>query len=199
MALFTIPTETVEKEPQNFDAFPEGIWEGTIEVCRVREIFDGDGGDFFLKDKEGSNFAEKCEVGSLQIGSNTAVLEGQPDIGEMKFFLENLILSFDELNWDAFHNVEGDKRWQLGSTQLRLTKLAHALGLTEEEDGGVGPVENFDELLRTTNNVDPDTGIPAASGLNGLKVRFKVYHRKFTRRDGTPGKQAMVAQFYPVE
>ena len=199
MAKFTIPTDVVEKEPTNFEHFPEGVWEGTIEVYRQREIFQEEGGDFHLKDRNKAFFAEKCEAASLQIGGITGCLEGQPEVGDSKYFMSDIIMSFDDTNWDEYENEEGADNWKLGQTQLRLTKLAHALGLTDDGPDGVGPIDDFDNMLRLTADVDPDTGIPQASGLNGLPVRFKVYHRKFKKKDGTPDRQALIGQFYPVE
>jgi len=192
MAKFIIPQDVVEAEGGNRDdVFPKGLWQGTIEVVRIREIHQGEGGDFFLQQK-GEYFADSCEVASIQIGENTALEEDQPDIGQMKYFEDNIILSYDGLNWDEYENVEDDPRWRLSQTQLRLTKLAAALGLTDESEDGVGPVDHFDELFRSTSD-EP------AEGLNGMGIRFKVFHRTFKKRDGSQGKEAQTAQYYPVE
>lgn len=192
MPKFTVPTEVLDTEVgSRDDTFPEGTWEGVIEIVRVREVHadDGEGPLFFLQDKQGNYFAQKCELASIQYGTNTAVLEGQPNIGAMKYFDDNFILSFDDVNWDEYQREDGDPRWQLGLTQTRLTRLAKALGLTEVEGDGEGPVDHFDELVR-----DTDEG----RGLNGMGVRYKVFHRKFKKRDGTDGKQAQIGQYYPA-
>ena len=198
MAQFFIPKEAAEAESggQRDDVFPEGTWEGTIEIFRSRDIYQGDGGDFFLQDKSKNYYADSTTVGSLQIGEITAVLEGQPDIGGMKYFEDNIFLGFDvngqDIKWDGYENEEDSDLWRLSQTQLRMTKLANALGLVDTEDDGVGPVDNFHELLLNTGDEIEDPG------LEGMTVRFKVVHRKFKKRDGTDGKQAMTAQFYPV-
>ncbi len=99
------------------------------------------------------------------------------------------MLSYDGLNWDYYVDSDGSPTWQLGVTQRRLTKLASALGLVDETPEGIGPVDDFDEVFRQTDE---------NSGLNGMRVRFKVIHRRFKRKDGTDGKEVMVAQYYPV-
>ena len=191
MPKFIIPNEVVESESgQRDDVFPKGTWEGTIEKLHLRTITQGEGGDFFLKTKEGVYFAEECEVANLQVGEVVAVLDGQPNIGGMKYFESDIFLSFDGVNWDDYVPVEEDDRWRLRQTQLRLTKLAKALGLVEEGAEGVGPVDEFGNFLRDTTE---------STGLGGMRVRFKVNHRTFKKRDGTEGKQALTAQFYPAE
>ena len=190
MPKFIIPNEVVESESgQRDDVFPKGTWEGTIEKLHLRTITQGEGGDFFLKTKEGEYFAESCEIANLQIGDITAILDGQPNIGGLKYFESDIFLSFDGLNWDDYQDEDGDNRWRLRQTQLRLTKLAKAIGMTEEGEGGVGPVNEFDNFLRITDE---------GEGLNGMVVRFKVIHRTFKKRDGSEGKQAQTSQFYPA-
>jgi len=194
---FVVPQEILDREagPRD-DVFPEGLWEGVVEVVRVRTITEGEGGDFFLRDKTGNYFASECEVASLQIGENVAVEEGQPDIGGLKYFDDNIILSFDGLNWTDYEYEENDPRWQLRLAQTRLTKLAHALDLTENVEGGVVPVDTFDDFFRSTDE---------GEGLNGMAVRYKVIHRIFPKREEKAlprkdwtGKEAQTAQYYPA-
>ena len=79
MAKFIIPNEVVEQESgAGRSEFPEGTWEGSIETVRIQIINQEDPGDFFLKNKDGVFFADQCEKASMQVGSNVAMLEGQP-------------------------------------------------------------------------------------------------------------------------
>ena len=187
MAKFHINTETVDTPAdEREDIFPKGIWEGTVEKMHLREIERGEGGDFFLSDG-----AQSCLMGKLQIGDIEAMGDGQPNIGAMKYFEDNIFLEEDGVSWDDATDAVLEQQWRLAQTQLRMTRFAKALSLTDVEGDSEGPVDHFDEFLRQTDN-------ETASGLAGSRVRFQVVHKSFKKRDGTDGKSAITKQWYPA-
>lgn len=188
MATFRIPKSDAENPtPDRQQDFPEGTWSGVVEAVRIRTIRRGDNADFLLKEK-GEYFAEEAEIGSIQIGQAEAVLEGQEDPGNMKHFDENIYFSIDGVVWDDPEVDPANMNWRFEASRRRLTNLALAVDAVEEDGDSVGPVDHFDTLLRET---DAESG----GGLYGSSVLFEVYHRRFKRRDGTPGAEPVTRRY----
>ena len=185
MARFKIPQQQAETPVQSGDTpFPEGVFRGVIDEIRVQAVHRGagEGPEFILTDRDGNVLADNAVVASIQIGSNEPELEGGPEVGERKFFDDLLVLDMDKYSWDQ--PVEDEPSWRLDQTRRRLTNLALALDLVESDEEGVGPIDNFDDLLRNGE-------------LEGMEVVFEVAHRK-VKRDGETRVYPFLKAYMPA-
>jgi hypothetical protein len=172
---------------------PDGIYEGAIQqvyLSQAEQQFESGADNFLLKDSNGMFCGELSTQANILLGNLEPI--DVPDLDELHpnrtFMVRNLLLSIDETRW--CDQIPEHFPWQLSATQNHLMRLAKALGLVERVVGGIVPVAHFDEFLR-------DTDMERASGLNGMRVRFKIKKRTFTKKDGTPGSAVEVKQYYP--
>jgi hypothetical protein len=194
MPKFVIPRADAEQPNKGggSDLFPKGVWQGTIEVTRIAEaVREPRSGPVFCL----SEGAEYGEVGSVQIGGITAVVKDQPDVGQRKFFDDQLLLSESftggtVVQWDEPTGSD-DENWRFDQTRRRLTNLALALGTTEDDgNGGVGPVENFGDLFREA--------VVEGQGISGMQVTFEVDHRTYKTKTGEKGTAHFLKVYLPA-
>lgn len=166
------------------DLFPRGSWDGALEETRVRTIYPGDPADFLLKvSKEVT--ADSVEVVSFRFGDFRPVLEGQPNVGQRKFFTDDLVLSY-EVGGSEYHwlRPSDDDAPRLSYTRRHLTNLARAIGLVEREGNKIGPSEQFVGGISNEGE-----------GINGSRAVLQVDHRSFKKRDGSKGEAHFVASY----
>ena len=181
MAGFRIPKTLAEQGftgGRDFDWAPDGeaTWIGTIEQVRVQEVAASDDrGPRFVLESKGAQIAQRAEVSSIQIGSILPADEGLESPGNRKFFDELVVLSMDGRSFAE--ELEDGAPGRLRYSQGHLGNLAHALGLTDLDGDYVVPVENFEDLYRTTD-------LSANSGLAGQRVMFRVKKDAFTNAKG---------------
>lgn len=180
MPKFKIPQEQADSPNEGLgdDLFPEGTWRGRIEQVRSNEVHQGEPADWMLTN-DGDYFAQYAEVASIQLGGIEPLTEDSPDVGNRKYFDDRLYLQFDDVRWDEATEEQLEQYPQFKRTRRRLTNLAQAVGASENTGGGVGPVDEFDEILGST---DADSG----DGLAGVEVFFTTeqYDYDFTGSDG---------------
>lgn len=193
MPKFVIPKADAE-EPRGSggsDLFPEGVWRGKVEVVRIAEAH--------AEPKSGPAFclspgAEWGEVASVQIGDIEPVIMSQPDVGNRKFFDDQLLLSemFPGgviVSWDEPTGSD-EENWRFDQTRRRLTNLALAVNAVENDgNGGVGPVEHFGDLLRESSE--------DGKGLAGTVVAFEIAHRTYKTKAGEKGKAHFLKSYMP--
>lgn len=182
MAKFRIPVTEAENPAGSGDLpFPVGTWKGVIEEIRIAEVVAGsDEGPQFLF----SDGGRTALVASIQLGSISPFIEGQPDVGERKFFDDLFLLRFDDFAWDE--PQAGEPTWRLEQTRRRLTNLALALNAVDGDEGGVGPVDSFGDMIINKE-------------LEGMEVMFEVAHRKGTsKKTGEKTVYPFIKTYLPV-
>lgn len=180
--MFKIPRSQAENPNPGGDWIPdEGLWAGVIEEVRIQEVrIDEEGGPVFvLRGAGGEVVNREAEVASIQIG-DLQPLDGQDPAGNRKIFDDLIMLSADGREW-IDDPVEGEN-WRLNQARRRLTNLALALDLVEEDGDFVYPSPDFVESLQD-------------GGLKGEEVEFEIRHRTFKRRDGSEGVAAEIVRY----